>query len=82
MMDDTLRAKLRHRRLPEDADGLMHWLVTHRITPQVERYPNGEWGVRSDMSAAHRGVHRRRSLREALAHLALAVAARRNGQNG
>ncbi len=38
-MDDVLRATLQHQRLPEDANGLMRWLVTHQVTPHVDRFP-------------------------------------------
>ncbi len=81
MIDDTLRAELRSQRLPEDADGLMRWLVTHRVTPHVERFPDGGWGVRGDMSSTQSRMHHGRSLREALALLALDLAVQRNGQH-
>ena len=62
-------------------NGLMRWLVTHRITPHVERFPDGGWGVRGDGASRQRRMHHGRSLREALAYLALAVATGMNGQN-
>jgi hypothetical protein len=74
-MDDALRATLRSKRLPEDADGLMRWLIQHGATPHVERLPNHRWAVGSDLGPYQIEGHGR-SVIEALARLARNVAAR------